>query len=108
MTHCKYVPQSVLGNSNCKLCYDGSVITYTTIHNYRPDTAVRDKPPKKGARAHTHTHTHIHIDVLYIAIYIFIYLFIYTAIPNSHNLPSTITQKLLQYTGLKEELFRIF
>ena len=28
--------------------------------------------------------------------------------PNSHNLHSTITQKLLKYTDLKEELFRIW
>jgi hypothetical protein len=88
MPHCKYAPQSVLGNSNCKLHYDRSVITYPTIHNYRPGTAVLDKPSKKCT--HTHTHT------------------LYTAMPNNHNLHSTITQKLLTYTDLKEELFRIW
>jgi hypothetical protein len=31
----------------------------------------------------------------------------YTAMPDSHNLHSTIAQKLLKYTNLKEELFRI-
>ena len=32
----------------------------------------------------------------------------YVAIPNSHNLHSTITEKLQKYTDLKEELIRIW
>jgi len=52
-------------------------------------------------RAHTHTHAYIYI-------YIYIYTHTHTTMPNNHNLHSTITQKLLKYTDLKEELFGIW
>jgi len=89
MPHCKYAPQSVLGNSNNKLYYDRYIITDRPVYNNRLDRVILDKPSKKHARTHIHTHTH-------------------TTMPNSHNLPSTITQKLLKYTDLKEDRFRIW
>ena len=92
------MPQSVLGDSVCKLYYDRSVITYPTIHNYRPDQLYltnHQRSTHARARAHTHTHTHTHIRI-------------YTAITNSHNLHSTATLKLLKYTELKEELSRLW
>lgn len=74
--------QSVLKNSNYKLCYDRSVITDWTFLNNRPHILILDK---------TTEDTYL-IDV---------------AIPNSHNLHSTITPKLQKYSGLKE-LIRIW
>ena len=41
---CKYAPQSMLEKSNYKLYYYRYVLTYPIICNYRPDTAVLDKP----------------------------------------------------------------
>jgi predicted methyltransferase MtxX (methanogen marker protein 4) len=62
---------------------DRSIITDRTIHNNRPDIVVLDKTITEAYS----------IDV---------------AIPNSHNLHSTITKKLRKYTDLKEELTRIW
>jgi hypothetical protein len=43
----KYEPQSVLENSKYKLYCDRSIITYRTIHNFRPDIVMLDKSSKK-------------------------------------------------------------
>jgi hypothetical protein len=75
-------PQSVLENSNYKLYYDRSIITYGTIRNNRPDTVVLEKIIKES-------HS---IDV---------------GIPGYPNLHSTIVDKLQTYTDLKERLIRI-
>jgi hypothetical protein len=77
--------QSALENSNYKLHYDRSIITARTVHNNRPDIRV-------VILAKTTKETHS-IDV---------------AIPNRHNLLSTITEKLQKYTDLKEDLIRIW
>ena len=74
--------QSVLKNSNYKLCYDRSIITDWTFLNNRLHIVILDKTIKEAYL----------VDV---------------AIPNSHNLHSTITQKLQKYNGLKE-LIRIW
>jgi len=66
---------------NCKLYCDRSIITDRPIHNNRPDRVILDKPIK-GAYL---------IDI---------------AIADSHNLRSTITEKLQKYTDLTEELIR--
>jgi hypothetical protein len=79
----KYKPQSVLENSSCKLYCDRPIITARTIHNNRPNIVILEKTIKEAYL----------LDV---------------AIPNSHNLQSTITEKLQKYTKLKEELIRIW
>jgi hypothetical protein len=66
----------VLENSSHKLYYETSIIPDRTVHNYGPKVAILDKTIKA---AHS-------ID---------------TAIPNSHNFHSTITEKLQKYTDLK-------
>jgi len=62
-------PQFVLEYSNYKLYYERSVIPDRTNHNNGPKVAIFDKTIKA---AHS----------------------IYVAIPNSHNLQSTITERL--------------
>jgi hypothetical protein len=59
------------------------IISDRTTHNNRPDIVTLDKTIKE---AH----------------------FIYVAIPSSHSLHSTITEKLQKYTHLKEEPIRIW
>jgi hypothetical protein len=83
MPYYKYEPQSIIGNSNYNLYYRRSIITDRTIHNNRPDIIILDNTIKEAYL----------IDV---------------ALPNSHNLHSIITEKLQKYTGLKEELIRIW
>ena len=78
----KYDKQSMCENSSYKLYYDRSVITDWTIHNNRPDTAILTT-----------------IQEAYL---------IGAAMPNSHNLHSTFTEKLKKYKDLKEELIRIW
>ena len=77
----KYEPQFILENSTYKLYNDRS-ITDWTIHNNRADIVILNKIIKEA---------HL-IDV---------------TIPNSHSLHSTINEKCLQYTDLKEGLLRI-
>jgi hypothetical protein len=60
-----------------------SITTDRTTHNNRPDIIILDKTIKEA------------------------YLIV-VAIPNSHSLHSTITEKLQKYTDLKEELIRIW
>jgi hypothetical protein len=62
-----------------KLYYDRSITTDLTVHNNRPNIDMLDKTIKEA------------------------YL-INVAIPKSHNLFSTIIQKLQKYTNLQEEL----
>jgi hypothetical protein len=73
----------VLENSKYKLYNDRSIITDQTIHNNRPGIVILDKTIKAAYL----------IDV---------------TIPNSHNLHSTITEKLQKYTDLKEGLISIW
>jgi hypothetical protein len=78
MPYYKYEPQSILEKSKYKLYYDMSIITDRTNHNNRLDKTIKEA-----------------------------YLIV-VAIPNSHSLHSTITEKLQKYTDLKEELIRIW
>ena len=75
----KYEPQSVLENFSYKLYYNRTIMTDQTTQNSRQDTVILDKSIREANL----------IDI---------------AIPNSHNLPSTITKKLQKYTDLKEEV----
>jgi hypothetical protein len=72
----------MLKSSNYKWYYDRSIITDRTIHN-RPDIVILHRTIKEA---------HL-TDV---------------AIPNHHNLHSTITKMLQMFTVLKEELIRIW
>jgi hypothetical protein len=66
MPYYKYEPQSVVENSSYKPCRERSIITDQTIHNNKPDIVLLDETIKEAYL----------IDV---------------AIPDSHNLYSTIT-----------------
>jgi hypothetical protein len=77
----KYELQFILEDSIYKLYNDRS-ITDWTIHNNRADIAICNKTIKEAQS-------------------------INIAIPNSHNLHSTINEKRLKYTDLKEGLIRI-
>jgi len=79
MPYYKYEPQSVLENFSYKLYYNRTIMTDQTTQNSRQDTVILDKSIREANL----------IDI---------------AIPNSHNLPSTITKKLQKYTDLKEEV----
>jgi hypothetical protein len=70
----------VVENSRYKSCREGSLITDPTIHNNQPDIVLLDETIKET------------------------YL-IAGAIPDSHNLHNTITERLHKYT---EELIRIW
>jgi hypothetical protein len=70
------------GNKRIGSYYGRSVMADGTVHSNRPDTVILDKTIKQ---AHS-------VD---------------TAIPKSHNFHSTVTERLQQYTGWKEELTRI-
>ena len=73
-----YEPQSVLENSDYKLYYD-KYITDWIIHNNRPDIVILDKTIKEPYLKDE-------------------------AIPDSHNVRSTIIEKLQKYTDLKKGL----
>jgi hypothetical protein len=75
----KHEPQSVPQSTNYKLYCDKAKITDQTIHNNKPDTVPFDRSIKKAYST----------DV---------------AIPNSHNLHSSITDMLLKYADLKEDI----
>jgi len=77
MPYCIYEPQSVLKNSRYQPYCDRLKATYLSTHNHRPINKT-----VKEARS---------VD---------------TAIPNSHILHSTITERLQKYTDLKEELIK--
>jgi hypothetical protein len=78
----------VLENSYYKLHYERSIITDLPVHNIRPDIV-------RG------TYIYSYLDNIREAKWINV------AIPNSHNLYSTITEKLSTYTDKKEELIII-
>jgi hypothetical protein len=72
----------VLEDSNYKLYHDRSVITDGTIHNNRLDTVILDKTINEARSMNA-------------------------AIPNSHSLHSTVTEKLQKYADLKGGLIKI-
>jgi hypothetical protein len=80
MLHYKNVRKSMLENSNYEL-YDRYITIERTVHNSRPYTVILDKTIKE---AHS---TEV-------------------AIPNSHSLHSTVTEKLRKYIDLKGEFIR--
>lgn len=79
----KYMPETILENDEYKLYYDRAILTDRTIHFNRPDITLQDKINKI---------TYL-IDI---------------AVPNSHNLQKTITEKTTKYADLKEEITRIW
>lgn len=79
----KYTPKIILENTLYKLYFDRAILTDKTTHNNRPDITLVDKLNKK---------TFI-IDI---------------AIPNTHNIQTTISEKLRKYTDLKDEITRIW
>ena len=83
MPYYKYEPQSVLENTTEKVCYDMSITTDRTVQTYRLGVVMLDKTFKETCL----------IDV---------------EIPDSQNLHSTITEKVPNYTDLKEGLISIW
>lgn len=79
----KYTPNKILENTTHKMYYDRAILTDKTIHCNRPDITLVDKLNKI---------TYL-IDI---------------AIPNTHNINKTITEKICKYTELKEEVLRIW
>ncbi|CAK1579245.1 unnamed protein product [Parnassius mnemosyne] len=79
----KYIPSTVLENTTHKLYYDRAILTDKTIHYNRPDITLQDKLNKI---------TYL-IDI---------------AIPNTHNITKTITEKIHKYTDLQDEISRIW
>lgn len=75
----KYTPQTVLESTDFKLYWDRTIITDKTIHFNRPDITLHDKQNK----------TVFLIDI---------------AIPNTHNLTTTFTEKNTKYTDLAIEI----
>lgn len=75
----KYKPETILENRNVKIYWDRTIITDKTIHYNRPDITVHDKINK----------TVYLIDI---------------AIPNSHNIQTTISEKLSKYQDLAIEI----
>lgn len=68
----KYTPETVIENDTHKLYYDRTILTDKTIHFNRPDISLIDKKNQ----------TAMIIDI---------------AIPNTHNLRNTISEKLSKY-----------
>ncbi|CAK1602644.1 unnamed protein product [Parnassius mnemosyne] len=79
----QYTPKPVLESDSHRMYFDRAILTDKTIHYNRPDITLIDKLNK------------------------IVYL-IDIAIPNTHNLQKTITEKILKYTELKEEVTRIW
>ncbi|CAK1584730.1 unnamed protein product [Parnassius mnemosyne] len=77
----KYKPDIILENNNHRIYWDRTIITDKTIHFNRPDITMYDKNNK----------TTYLIDI---------------AIPNTHNIQSTIAEKLTKYQDLAIELKR--
>lgn len=75
----KYKPEVIIENRNQKIYWDRTIITDKTIHYNRPDITVHDKINK----------TVYLIDI---------------AIPNSHNIQTTISEKLSKYQDLAIEI----
>ncbi|KAL0822073.1 hypothetical protein ABMA28_005438 [Loxostege sticticalis] len=79
----QYTPKPVLESSSHKMYFDRAILTDRTVHNNRPDITLIDKQNKQ--------------------VYI-----IDVAVPNTHNLHKTITEKIHKYTELKEEIVKIW
>ncbi|XP_064072076.1 uncharacterized protein LOC113393371 [Vanessa tameamea] len=77
----KYKPDTILENNRYRIYWDRTIITDKTIHFNRPDITLHDKIKKN------------------------VYL-IDIAIPNTHNIQSTISEKLSKYQDLAIELKR--
>ena len=76
----KYTPASVLENDNFKLYWNRSILTDKTIRFNRPDITFMNKKTKNT----------IFIDI---------------AVPNTHNLAKTITDKQNKYQELANEIY---
>ncbi|XP_028158192.1 uncharacterized protein LOC114351251 [Ostrinia furnacalis] len=79
----KYEPEPVLENSQYRLYFDRAILTDRTTHYNRPDITLQDK----------NNRTATIIDI---------------AIPNTHNLQNSISEKLSKYTDLKDEIRRMW
>ncbi|KAL1448377.1 hypothetical protein WDU94_008928 [Cyamophila willieti] len=79
----KYKPAAVLESTRYTVYYDRSVITDRTVSNNRPDIIVHDKQQKSAFL----------VDI---------------AIPNTHNIESTIVEKKRKYTELLEEIKKMW
>jgi len=77
--YCRYTPANVLENDNFKLYWNRSIITDKTILANRPDITCTNKKTK----------TTYLIDI---------------AVPNTHNLAKTITEKQSKYQKLANEI----
>jgi hypothetical protein len=77
--YCEYTPASVLENDNFKLYWNRSVLTDKTILFNRPDITFMNKKTKNKFL----------IDI---------------AVPNTHNLAKTITDKQNKYQELANEI----
>lgn len=75
----KYKPEIILESDEFKLYWDRTIITDKTIHHNRPDITIYDKKKKSVFL----------VDI---------------AIPNTHNITSTHTDKLTKYADLAIEL----
>jgi len=79
----RYTPASELENDNFKLYWNRSIITDKTIPANRPDTTPKNKKPK----------TTYLIDI---------------AVPNTHNLAKTITEKQNKHQELANEICAVW
>ncbi|KAL0878572.1 hypothetical protein ABMA27_003656 [Loxostege sticticalis] len=75
----KYSPAVVSENNNFKIYWDRTILTDKTIHFNRPDITIHDK----------------NNNIVYL---------IDIAIPNTHNLQSTVSEKISKYQDLAIEL----
>jgi hypothetical protein len=73
--YCKYTPATVLENDNFKLYCNRTILTDKTIYFNRPDITFMNKKAKKT-------------------------FLIHIAVPNTHNLAKTITDKQNKYQEL--------
>jgi hypothetical protein len=79
----KFTPANVLENDNCKLYWNRSIITDKTIPSNRPDITFMNKTTKSTFL----------IDI---------------AVPNTHNLAKTITDKQNKYQELANEIIAMW
>jgi len=79
----QYTPANVLENDHFKLYWNRSTLTDKTIHFNRPDITFSNKKTKNT----------FSID---------------TAVPNTHNLAKTITDKLNKYQELANEICAVW
>ena len=79
----QYLPKPVLESSTWRMYFDRAILTDKTIHCNRPDITLLDKTNK----------TAYLIDI---------------AVPNTHNIQKTISEKIHKYSELKEEVLRIW